>query len=89
MLKQLDKLNEIQKNLKEYKDEKLWTKVQIKYMWKKSNQYSQQNQKLKKMGLFTNYKSICTQAKQNKKDTISTKKKPYHKKKKVNPTENT
>ena len=60
-------------------------------MWKKSNQYSQQNQKLKKMGLFTNQKSICTQAKQNKKDTISTKKKkkPFHKKKKVKPTENT
>ena len=52
-------------------------------MWKKSNQYSQQNQKLKKMGLFTNYKSICTQAKQNKKDTIQPpKKKKNHKKKK-------
>ena len=72
MLKQLDKFNEIQQHLKEYKDEKLRRKVQIKYMWKKSNQYSQQNQKLKKMGLFTKYKSICTQAKQNKKDTIST-----------------
>ena len=75
MLKQLDKFNEIQQHLKEYKDEKLRRKVQIKYMWKKSNQYSQQNQKLKKMGLFTKYKSICTQAKQNKKDTISTPKK--------------
>ena len=75
MLNQLDKFNEIQQHLKEYKDEKLRRKVQIKYMWKKSNQYSQQNQKLKKMGLFTKYKSICTQAKQNKKDTISTPKK--------------
>ena len=75
MLKQLDKFNEIQQHLKEYKDEKLRRKVQIKYTWKKSNQYSQKNQKLKKMGLFTNYKSICTQAKQNKKDIISTKEK--------------
>ena len=75
MLKQLDKFNEIQQHLKEYKDEKLRRKVQIKYMWKKSNQYSQQNQKLKKMGLFTKYKSICTQAKQNKKDTIQPPKK--------------
>ena len=65
MLKQLEKLK-IQKNVQEYKDEKLWRKVQIKYTWKKSNQYSQKNQKLKKMGLFTNYKSICTQAKQKK-----------------------
>ena len=43
-----------------------------------------------KMGLFTNYKPICTQAKQNKKrNNFYQKKKPFHKKKKVNPTENT
>ena len=59
-------------------------------MWKKSNQYSQQNQKLNKMGLFTNYKPICTQAKQNKKrNNFNQRKKPFHKKKKVKPTENT
>ena len=57
-------------------------------MWKKSNQYSQQNQKLKKNGSVS--KSICTKAKQNKnkRQFQPKKKKPFHKKKKVNPTEN-
>ena len=48
------------------------------------------NPKIEENGTVS--KSICTQAKQNKKDIISTKekkkKKPFHKKKKVNPTDN-